>query len=393
MRQPALLSAVLLSILLAGCTMGAPQPATGTPAGTPASTPAVTGASCMAQVRAALPTVSASVRGQGEVVLLAHDSFTLSQATLDAFTDQTGYTVRVVKMGDAGEALSKALVSKDAPVGDAFFGVDNALLGRAKAADLFEPYASPGISGVDDRFAAPFCAGGRMLATPVDHGYVAFNVDAAWMQAHGVPLPRDLRDLANETYARLTVVENPRTSSPGFAFLLATVDRFGAEGNYTYKDFWRDLRENGARIAPGWEQAYGEDFTQGWSEEGARDRPIVLSYTTSPAFNPMNGGNATSANLDLPKGAWFQVESVGVLRHAKSPAGARALVDFMLSPTFQEDAAASMVVYPVHRDAKAPEAYALHASAPREPATLSPDAIDANRDAWLKGWAQATGQV
>jgi thiamine transport system substrate-binding protein len=349
----------------------------------------------MATVRASLPEAAARPRGTGEVVVLSHDSFSVTKETFIAFTNQTGYAVRVVKMGDAGEALNKALLSKDAPLGDVLFGVDNALIHRAKAENLFQPYASPNLTGVDDRFAAPFCADGRMLATPIDYGYVMPNVDGAWMRQNNVTPPTDLRDLANATYAKLTVVENPRTSSPGFAFLLATVDRFGTEGNYTYQDFWRDFQANGGKVVSGWEQAYGEEFTQGWSEDAARDRPIVVSYSTSPAFNPMNAytENATSETLDLPMSAWFQVEAAGILQGAKNPEGARAFLDYMLGAGFQEDAAFSMVVYPVHRDAKAPEAYALYAPEPRQPATLAPETIDANRDAWLKGWTQATGQV
>lgn len=394
-----LLLSLLPSLLLAGCAQDAPHPATGAPAGgTPAATPTAPAGSlvaCMAQVRLALPNASAPRHGSGEVVILAHDSFSVSKGLFSDFTNQTGYAVRVVKMGDAGEALNKALLSKDAPVGDVLFGVDNALVHRAKAENLFQPYASPNLTGVEDRFAAPFCADGQMLATPVDYGYVELNADGAWFKEHNLSLPRDLRDLATPTYAKLTVVENPRTSSPGFAFLLATVDRFGTTGNYTYQDFWRELKQNGGKVAPGWEQAYGEDFTQGWSEEGARDRPIVVSYSTSPAFNPMNDytENATSENLDLPKAAWFQVESVGVLRNAKNPEGAKALVDYMLGRGFQEDAAFTMVVYPVHRDAKAPEEYALYAPEPKQPASLTPEAVDQGRDAWLKGWTQATGQV
>lgn len=391
-----LLALILLAPALAGCLSpgrddDAATPSASAPAGT-SSTPAA----CMVQARASFNgTAPTSARGSGEVTLLTHDSFSVPAEVLAQFTDATGYAVRVVKMGDAGEALNKAILTKGAPVGDVLFGVDNALIHRAKAAGLFEPYVSRNLSGVEDRFAAPFCDGGKLLATPVDYGYVQLNHDPAWFQERGLALPTDLKDVANATYAPLTVVESPRTSSPGFAFLLATVDRFGTQGSYTYESFWRDFEANGGRVATGWEEAYGEDFTQGWSDSGARDRPIVLSYSTSPAFNPMMGysENATSGNLDLPKGAWFQVEAAGILKGAKNPEGAQALLDFLLSPAYQEPAAAAMVVYPVHRDAKAPEAYALYAPEPKEPATLAPEVIDAGRDAWLQGWSRATGQV
>lgn len=395
--RPFLLASLLLAAaLLAGCTQDAPQPLPGT--GTPAApgTTAAPGATCIEQARATLPGPDAAPRprGSGEVTLLTHDSFSVPKELLAQFTNETGYAVRVVPMGDAGEALSKAILQKGAPVGDALFGVDNALVFRARSEDLFQPYGSPRLAGVDDRFAAPFCHEGRMLATPVDYGHVQLNYDVAWFETRGIPLPRDLKDVANATYAPLTVVEHPRTSSPGFAFLLATVDRFGTEGEYAYDAWWRDFVRHGGKVVPGWEQAYGEEFTQGWSDAGARDRPLVVSYGTSPAYTPMNGwGDATTASLDLPKGAWFQVESVGILKNAKNPEGARALVDFMLGRAFQEAAAFHMVVHPVHRDAKAPEAYAEHAPEPTRPASLPPETIDRERDRWLAGWKQATGQA
>jgi thiamine transport system substrate-binding protein len=223
---------------------------------------------------------------------------------------------------------------------------------------------------------------------------VQFNHDLAWFEERGLPLPVRLQDLANATYAPLTVVQNPGTSSPGFALLLATVDAFGTEGAYTYQSWWRDFARNGGKVVAGWEQAYGDEFTQGWTEGAARDRPIVLSYSTSPAYAPMNGwaDEATTANLDLPKAAWHQIEAAGILRNARNPEGAKALLDYLLDPAFQENASFSMVVYPVHEDAKVPEAYGKYATEPSEPASLDPARIDAERESWLAGWREVTGQ-
>lgn len=388
--KPSLLVVLLATTLLAGCAQDGPAPGA-EPGTAPVAGQSV--ADCMRDARAHLSN-PAERKGSGTVTMLTHDSFSVPQAVLDDFTDRTGYQVRLVKMGDAGEALNKAILQKDAPVGDVLFGVDNALVHRALQHGLFQPYESPRLAGVDDRFAAPFCAGGRMMATPVDYGYVQLNYDVAWFQERGLALPKDLKDVANVTYAPLTVVTNPHTSSPGFAFLLATIDRFGETGAYDHRAWWSDYVRNGGRIVPGWEQAYGEEFTQGYAEGAARDRPIVLSYSTSPAYVPMNGwGEATTAALDLPTGAWFQVEAAGIMANARNVEGARALLDHMLDASFQENASFSMVVHPVHRDAKAPEAYAEHAPEPREPAALPADRIDASRDAWLRGWKQATGQA
>lgn len=375
---------VLLAVaLLAGC------------ASPPADAPPATGlGECPATFPEAAPT-----RGSGTVTLLTYTAFGFAPADFGAFTDATGYTVEIVTAGDAGEALSKAILTKDAPVADALFGVDDVSIHRARDSGVFVPYTSPEAAHVDDALLSPFCLTGTMVATPLDHGYVMLNHDPAWFTAHGVPLPRTLKDLANATYAPLTVVENPYTSSPGFAFLLATVDTFG-EFNaepmgrpYDYASFWKDFAANGGKVATDWDSAYGKDFTQGYDTTGRRDRPIVVSYSTSPAYNPMNGyGNATSATLDLPGGAWHQVEAIGVLKGAKNEAGARALVDWMLSKDAQEAFAAKQVTYPVRTDAAAPAAYADHAPEPADPASIPAEAVEADRDRWLQGWREAVGQ-
>lgn len=356
---------VLVAILLAGCTAGTPQ------SGTPAKTQ------------------------ERKVTLLTYSAFGVKKEVFDNFTNLTGIAVEVLAQDDAGAVVNKAIVTKDNPVADVLFGVDNALIHRAKANGLFQPYESPNAQLVAERYKAPFRdANSTLLATPFDYGYVMLNYDTAWFAQHNVSLPTDLRQVANETYAPLTVVENPQTSSPGFAFLLATVAHFGDNGTYTYKSFWSDYAKHGGKVAPTWDQAYGSDFSQGWDDKGARDRPIVLSYSTSPAYNPMNGyGDATSANLDLPEASWWQVEAFGILAHAKHVEEAKKLIDYMLTVEVQEQGAFQQVEYPVLAGAQEPDAYVANAPKPVDPAYLASEQVEQGRDAWLAGWRDATGQA
>jgi thiamine transport system substrate-binding protein len=362
-KLPLLLVAALLAGALAGCTSSSP----------------VTSSPVAAQ--------------DNEVTLMTYSAFGVNKTVFDNFTNLTGYKVTVLAQGDAGEVVNRAIASKDHPVADALFGVDNALIYRAKEAGVFQPYESRNSAYVAERYKAPFRnESGALLATPFDYGYVELNYDTAWFASHNLPLPTDLAQVANRTYAPLTAVESPQTSSPGFAFLLATVDRFGANGSFTYQDFWRGFAANGGKIDATWDAAYGDDFTQGYDTTGAHDRPIVLSYSTSPAYNPMNGYNATSANLDLRKSSWFQVEAIGVLANAKNPKGAEALIDYLLTRDVQEQGAFQQVEYPVLAGASAPDAYVAYAPEPLEPAHLDGTQIEANREAWLAGWRDATGQ-
>lgn len=383
LARPLLLALLVLAAALAGCAQGPPAPAT------PRESVA-----CDSD-RLDLDPARADTVPAGKVTLLTHDSFTMSTSLLSDFRNETGLELEIVKLGDAGEALNKAILQKEAPIGDALFGVDDNLIHRARANDLFQPYVPVGAGDIPMRFLEPFCSGATLHATPVDYGYVMLNHDPAWFEQNGLAPPATLEDLAKPDHARLTVVQNPYTSSPGLAFLLATVAHFGTDDEYDYQDFWRGYVENGGKVTSGWEQAYGSEFTQGWDEAGALDRPIVLSYSTSPAYNPMMGysENATSANLDLEGAAWLQVESVGILKNAKNPEGARALIDFLVSKRFQEEVPFLFATYPVVANVTVPEAYDLYAPEPERPMTLPAAEIEANRNEWLAGWREATGQA
>jgi thiamine transport system substrate-binding protein len=315
------------------------------------------------------------------VVLMTHDSFAASPAVLAQFTRETGYTVKVLKSGDAGKALSQAILVKDHPVADALFGVDNTFLSRALDNDLFEAYAAHGIERVPERFRLD----SKDRVTPIDTGAVCVNDDRAWFGHDGHPArPKSLADLARPAYRKLLVVENPASSSPGLAFMLATIDAFGIDG---WHDYWQALRRNDVRVVDGWEQAYQADFTAGG---GSGDRPLVVSYATDPAADVVfSEGKKTTPTVGVVPGTCFrQIEFAGVLQHANNPAGARALIDFMLTRRFQEDIPLQMYVYPVIPSAKLPPVFVKYAVQPAHPLSLSTSAIGAHRNQWIDEWTR-----
>lgn len=270
--------------------------------------------------------------------VVTHDSFSLDKKVLAQFEAQTGATLKLVKAGDAGEMLNRLILTKRAPIADAVYGLDNTLLPRARAAGILEPYKSPALKNVPARYQLD----PEGLLNSVDYGWVAFNYDRAWFQKSGLALPKTLDELAKPAYAKLTVVESPATSSTGAAFLLATVQHFGAEGAWNW---WRAARANGMLVTRGWEDAYNTQF----SKNGGK-YPIVLSYATSPAaevaYSEKPLSESPTANLLLPGSSFLQVEGVGVLKGAKQPALARKFVDFMLSKAVQRDFPTRMWVYP-----------------------------------------------
>lgn len=348
----------------------------------------VASAACQAVSReAALPGGQSAQGEPTTLVLASHDSFAIGEEVLAAFEAEHGVKVQVLTLGDAGAALNKIILSKDAPLADLFFGVDNTFLSRALAADIFEPYSSPLLEQIPDDLELD--PQHRLL--PVDYGFVNLNADSEWFAAAGIPLPQTLEDLTAPAYKGLFVTPNPATSSPGLAFLLATIDHFGEDG---YLDFWQALKANDVLITDGWSEAYFEHFTVG--SGGAGDRPLVLSYSTSPPADVVYATDGrtepASVNLFLPGGAFRQVEFVGVLKGAAQPELAQRFVDFMLDAPFQSDIPLQMFVYPVNPNATLPELFTAFAQTPPEPVLFDPAAIEANRERWVQAWAEVMGQ-
>ena len=312
-----------------------------------------------------------------EVVLVTHDSFAISKDVEQAFEKESGLRLRILQGGDANETLNRALLTAGDPQGDVIFGIDDSVLSRAVEGDLLEEYRSPELSAVGPDFAAP-----DPRVTPIDHGEVCLNVDRGWFTSHGVAPPTSLADLTLSRYRNLLVVENPATSSPGLAFLLATVATFGDR----WEGYWRGLRANGVRVVDGWEEAYTQQFSGAAGSPGKR--PIVVSYATSPAAEVIYASKplTVSPTAAVEEGCYRQVEYAGILRGARNADGAKKLIDFMLSERFQADVPGSMFVYPVRAGVALPEAFVKHAIVPKDPLQLPAKEIDANRDRWVARW-------
>jgi thiamine transport system substrate-binding protein len=313
--------------------------------------------------------------------LMTHDSFAISESVIDQFQEETGATVEIFRAGDAGAVLNQAILAKDDPLADVLFGVDNTFLSRALENEIFIPYESPLLASIDDSMQLD----DESRALPVDYGDVCLNYDKAWFAEAGIEPPQTLSDLTAAAYRDLTVVENPATSSPGLAFLLATIDTFGEDG---YLDFWRNLRDNGVLVTNGWEDAYYGHFTA--ASDG--DRPIVVSYASSPPaevyFAEEELEEAPTAAVTGDGSCFRQIEFVGILRGTEQEEAAQALVDFMLSPTFQEDIPLNMFVYPANENADLPQVFTNYSVVPENPATVDPAAIDQNREEWLEAWTE-----
>jgi len=318
--------------------------------------------------------------------VMTHDSFDISEEVIAAFEAEHDAKVEVLQAGDAGVMLNQAILSADNPLADVLYGVDNTLLSRALEADIFVPYASPLLAHIPDSLQID----AEHRALPVDYGDVCLNYDEAWFADRGLEPPGNLEDLVKPEYRGLTVVENPSTSSPGLAFMLATIGHFGESGDYTWLDYWADLRDNDVMVVEGWEDAYWQRFTYGSGGEG--ERPIVVSYASSPPvevhFAEKPFDEAPTAAVVGDGSCFRQIEFVGILKGTPNRDLAEAWVDYMLSVSFQEDIPLHMFMFPANEEATLPQVFADFAVIPEHPAEVAYTAIEANREAWIEAWAE-----
>jgi thiamine transport system substrate-binding protein len=310
----------------------------------------------------------------GEVVLVTHESFKLPKPVMRQFEEESGYDLETRAAGDAGTLTTKLVLTKDDPTGDVAFGVDNTFASRAVEEGVFAEHGAVLPAGAEQYALEGEAA--EVLA-PIDNGNVCVNVDRTWFADRDLATPTSLEDLTDPRYDGLFVTPSALSSSPGLAFLLATVAEYGE----SWPDYWERLMANDTLVVDGWEDAYFGEFTQG-SEQGTR--PVVLSYDSSPAFTLTDDGSSTTrALLDT---CFRQVEYAGVLEGTDNPDGARALVEFLLSRAVQRELPTSMFVFPVADDVALPPDWEKHAEQPTSPYRLDPAEIAENREAWLEEW-------
>lgn len=326
---------------------------------------------------------SGSGSGSKTVTLVSHGSFAYSKGVLKTFEKESGYKVKVLKSGDAGQAVNQAILTKDNPQGDVFFGVDNTLLSRALDNGLFQPYEAKGLDKVGTQYRLDK---DEHRVTPIDSGDICVNYDKAYFSEKKIEPPRSFDDLIKPEYKDLLVTENASTSSPGLGFVLGTAAKYGDDG---WEGYWEKLKGNGVKVVDGWEQAYYQEFSG--STDGKKaggDRPLVVSYASSP---PAEVVYADPRPKTAPTGVatdtcFRQIEFAGLLSNAENTEGGKALIDFLISKEFQEDMPLNMFVYPVVEGASVPAEFTEYGPAAKNPETMAPEKIAEKRDQWVKSW-------
>jgi len=316
----------------------------------------------------------------GKVVLVTHDSFSLPKKLIRSFEEESGLDLVVRSSGDAGQLTNKLVLTQGSPTGDVAFGVDNAFGSRALEEGVFAANDVALPDGVD-AYALAGDDEGRLV--PIDTGDVCVNIDVGWFKDHDLRAPTTFGDLIDPRYEGLFVTPGASTSSPGLAFLLATIETYGDD----WPLWWGDLIDNDAKITSGWSDAYYVDYTLG-GEDGSR--PIVLSYDSSPAFTLTDDGQRSTSRA-LMDTCFRQVEYAGVIEGADNPTGAQKVLEWLLSPEVQEALPTSMYVYPV-TDVPLPSDWARFAPQPEQPIVMDPAKISEHREEWLTEWTDLTSR-
>lgn len=290
------------------------------------------------------------------VTIVAHDSFVMGDDLIAEY-EKYGFKVNIIRAGDAGEMTGKLVLTKDAPIGDVVYGIDNTFASVIKDNDVL---------------------GATSELVAINFADICFNVDVSYFEEKNLVIPDHWKDLIQPKYKNLAVIENPNLSSTGLGFLVSTFAAFPSESETV--SWWKLFKNNGGKVAASWEDAYYTDFS---GSSGKGIYPIVLSYSSSPADEVDKNGNAKT--FALRKDCFRQIEYAGVLRNAKNPSGAESIIKFMLGKAFQEALPSSMYVYPIDKSVALPESWTLRA--PAAISTIGGDLdIAKNRSAWLSAY-------
>ena len=318
------------------------------------------------------------------LTIITHDSFSVSAELVSRFEEENNVRLVFIQGGDTGSALNRLIltsVNSKTPEADVFYGLDNTFLSRALEQNLFEPYQPEGLENIPDEFKLD----PEFFVVPIDFGDVCINYDRAYFSERGIALPGSLQDLTKPEYEGLLVVENPATSSPGLAFMLATIAEFGEDA---WLDWSQEMKVNQVAIVSDWETAYYNNFS---GSSGKGPQPMVVSYASSPAaeliYAETTLSESPTASLVAPGMCWRQVEFAGILNNTPNRDLAEKFIDFLLSKEFQEDMPMQMFVFPVLPAAALPEDFITASQIPETVGLLNSALIAAHRDAWINEWA------
>ncbi|MBE3577631.1 MAG: thiamine ABC transporter substrate-binding protein [Limnochordales bacterium] len=337
-------------------------------------------AAALAWVWAGVKPAPGAAAAKPRLVVYTYDSFVSwgpAKEIEKRFEAQEDVDLVWVAPGDSGEMFARLLGELQAgrPGADVFVGLADSDLPAALQHNVFQTLdfsRLPNLADVPERLLID---PSRRLV-PLDHGFITLVYDSRVIPPDKAP--KTFNDLLKPEWRRKIIAINPVTSSPGMAFLLWTIARFGEDG---YLDFWRKLKPNLLTVAGGWSEAYSM-FENG-------EAPIVVSYSTDMAYGVINYGSTHYRIITLDGQGYEQIELMGIVR-GRTPEQARlahAFINFMLSPEVQGMIPTTNWMFPANSKAKLPADFVKYAVTPAQPVRVPAEKVAANREKWLREWS------
>ena len=330
------------------------------------------------------------------LTIVTYDINAISDDVLNEFTNQTGFEVQMIRTNDAGGILEHLLLTKDSPQADLALGLDNTYLQTAFEFNLLTEHNAE-IPLLDSKATVPYNGN---KAIPFDQGYICLNADTQALSENNISFPTTLEELTAPEWKGRTAFPSPVTSSPGRAFMVATVDYFEQQStNTTAFDWWEDMADNDAIFTSGWTEAYETHYTGGygiWNDGHIGDAWLTVSYCHSPGVEAFYGENSTiSAAVLIDYASFSQVEYAASVNGGGSKNAVNAFIEYLLSDGINTNMPENNLMYSVLEGKDLPETsgYRHHSPVPSQPSTIEMDRIGEEMDSWLKDWRDSTNSI
>ncbi len=313
----------------------------------------------------------ATAQEKSKLTIYTYESFTAEWGpgprVKEAFEEACACTLDFISVADGVALLSRLKLEGEGTEADLALGLDTNIAAEARATGLFDAHGlettSVDVPGGynDDTFI------------PYDYGHFAVVYDT---EAIRNP-PKSLKELVEGDPSQKIVIQDPRTSTPGLGLLLWMKSVYGEDA----PEAWEKLRGRVLTVTPGWSEAYGL-FTKG-------EAPMVLSYTTSPAYHMVAEGIERYQAAPFSEGHYIQIELAGMLKTSKNKDLAKQFLEFMITPAFQDIIPTTNWMMPAAAMSEPLPAAFDRLVKPEKTFLKDPDEVAANRRAWIEEWLTA----
>ncbi len=316
----------------------------------------------------ALAAIAFPAAAEGKLTVYTYESFTSEWGpgpqVKKAFEAECACTIDFVSVADGVALLNRVKLEGAATKADIVLGLDTNLTAEAKATGLFAPHGAAGTDVTvpgdwkDDTFV------------PYDYGYFAVVYDTEKLKNP----PKSLKELVEGDPEQKIAIQDPRTSTPGLGLLLWVKSVYGDKA----PEAWAKLKSRVLTVTPGWSEAYGL-FTKG-------EAPMVLSYTTSPAYHMVAESTERYQAAPFEEGHYLQIEVAGITTTGANNPLAEKFMAFMTSPGFQDVVPETNWMLPAGKTDKPLNPAFDKLVKPAKTLIFSADEVAANRKAWVDEW-------